>query len=65
MAEGIGKIVEIIGPVVDIRFDDGHLPSIFNAIHIKHENRTLVTEVMQHVGGDVVRTIAMDTTERQ
>lgn len=64
MAEGIGKIVEIIGPVVDIRFDDGHLPSIFNAIHIKHENRTLVTEVMQHVGGDVVRTIAMDTTER-
>lgn len=59
-----GRIVQIIGPVIDIRFDDGHLPSIYNAIHIKHDNGVLVTEVMQHVGDDIVRTIAMDTTEK-
>lgn len=59
-----GKIVQIVGPVIDIRFEDGHLPSIYNAIHIKHEGGILVTEVMQHIGDDIVRTIAMDTTER-
>lgn len=59
-----GRIVQIIGPVIDIRFEDGHLPSIFNAIHIKHDNGVLVTEVMQHIGDDIVRTIAMDTTEK-
>lgn len=59
-----GRIVQIIGPVIDIRFEGGHLPSIYNAIHIKHDEGVLVTEVMQHVGDDIVRTIAMDTTER-
>lgn len=59
-----GKIVEIVGPVIDIRFEDGHLPDIHNAIHIKHGEDMVVTEVMQHIGGDVVRTISMSTTER-
>lgn len=59
-----GRIVQIIGPVIDIRFEDGHLPSIYNAIYIKHDNGVLVTEVMQHIGDDIVRTIAMDTTEK-
>lgn len=59
-----GKIVQIIGPVIDIRFKDGHLPNIYNAIHIKHDSGVLVTEVMQHIGDDIVRTIAMDTTEK-
>lgn len=59
-----GKIVGIVGPVIDIRFEDGHLPGIHNAINIKHGEGRVVTEVMQHIGGDIVRTIAMDTTER-
>lgn len=59
----IGKISQVIGPVVDIKFSEGNLPNIYNAIHIKHEDRVLVTEVMQHVGDDVVRTVAMDSTE--
>lgn len=59
-----GRIVQIVGPVIDIRFEDGHLPSIYNAIHIKHDKGILVTEVMQHIGDDIVRTIAMDTTEK-
>lgn len=63
MAQNIGKIIQVIGPVVDIRFEDGHLPEIYNAIHIKHHDSVLVTEVMQHIGDDVVRTVAMDTTE--
>lgn len=59
----IGKISQVIGPVVDIKFSEGNLPNIYNAIHIKHEDRVLVTEVMQHVGDDIVRTVAMDSTE--
>lgn len=59
-----GRIVEIVGPVIDIRFQSGHLPNINNAINIKHGDRVVVAEVMQHIGGDIVRTIAMDTTER-
>lgn len=63
MAENVGKIIQVIGPVVDIKFEDEHLPEIYNAIHIKHGERVLVTEVMQHIGDDVVRTVSMDTTE--
>jgi F-type H+-transporting ATPase subunit beta len=58
-----GRVVQIIGPVVDIKFDDGHMPSIYNAIHIKSREKTLVTEVMQHIGDDIVRTVAMETTD--
>lgn len=63
MSQNIGKIVQVIGPVVDIRFTDGHLPDIYNAIHIKNGENLLVTEVMQHTGDDVVRTVAMATTD--
>lgn len=63
MAKNIGKISQVIGPVVDIKFGEGNLPNIYNAIHIKHHDRILVTEVMQHVGDDVVRTVSMDSTE--
>lgn len=58
-----GKVVQVIGPVVDIRFEDGHLPSIYNAIKINNNGQELVAEVMQHIGDDTVRTIAMDTTD--
>ncbi|MFR5266589.1 F0F1 ATP synthase subunit beta [Clostridium sp.] len=63
MDKNVGKVVQVIGPVVDIKFENGNLPNIYNAIHIKLEKRTLVCEVEQHVGDDIVRTIAMEETE--
>ena len=61
--KNIGKVVQIIGPVLDIRFDADHLPNLLNAIHIQNEGKTLVAEVAQHIGGDVVRCIAMSSTD--
>ncbi|MCF8259352.1 MAG: F0F1 ATP synthase subunit beta [Melioribacteraceae bacterium] len=67
--EGIeGSIVQVIGPVVDIDFPDGHLPKIYNAINIPRiniegEEEVLITEVQQHLGENRVRTIAMDSTD--
>ena len=59
-----GKILQVIGPVVDIRFDAEHLPSIKNAILIKTDDGQQTTaEVAQHVGDDVVRCIAMSSTD--
>ena len=64
MSENSGKVVQVIGPVVDIKFGSENLPSIYNAIEIKTgQGKTLVVEVEQHVGDDIVRTIAMDATE--
>jgi len=58
----VGKVSQVIGAVVDVKFD-GELPPILSALHIKQEGRTLVLEVAQHLGEKTVRTIAMDTTE--
>lgn len=59
-----GKIRQVIGPVVDIRFDAEHLPSIKNAILIKTDDgQQMTAEVAQHVGDDVVRCIAMSSTD--
>lgn len=59
-----GKIVQVIGPVIDIRFDPEHLPSINNAIKVKIDDQTSMTaEVAQHIGDDVVRCIAMASTD--
>ena len=46
----VGKIVQIIGPVLDIRFEDGELPNILNAIEIDNKGQRLVAEVAQHIG---------------
>ncbi len=59
----IGKVVQVIGPVVDIKFDSDSLPNLYNAISIDMGERTLIAEVEQHVGDDIVRTIAMEATE--
>lgn len=60
----VGKIVQVIGPVIDIRFDPEHLPSIKNAIKVKQEDGTSMTaEVAQHIGDDIVRCIAMSSTD--
>ena len=59
-----GKILQITGAVVDVKFGDGHLPNIMNALSISREDgSTLVLETAQHLGEGVVRTIAMDSTD--
>lgn len=63
-----GKIVQIMGPVVDVEFSDGKLPAIYNALKLSNpeisaEKDNLVLEVAQHLGEGVVRTIAMDSTD--
>lgn len=63
MPQNVGKVVQVIGPVVDIRFDSDSLPNIYNSIEIKMDDKILVTEVEQHIGDDIVRTIAMESTE--
>ena len=62
--QNTGKIVQVIGPVVDIRFPSDHLPSIKNAITIKGTDGTEMTaEAAQHIGDDIVRCIAMSSTD--
>ncbi len=68
MSELKGKIIQIIGPVVDIEFDGTHLPKIYNAIRIPRtstegKKEDLIVEVQQHLGEDRVRTVAMDSTD--
>ncbi len=59
-----GKVVQIMGAVVDVQFETGNLPDILNALNIKRENdSTLVLEVSQHLGDEIVRTVAMDSTD--
>jgi F-type H+-transporting ATPase subunit beta len=61
----VGKITQVIGPVVDVRFEtDGSLPNILDALNIiKEDGHKVVVEVQQHIGEDTVRTIAMDSTD--
>ena len=59
---GIGKISQVIGAVVDVEFD-GELPAIQNAIEVNNSGQRLVLEVAQHLGESAVRTIAMDATK--
>lgn len=63
MAENIGRVAQVIGPVVDIRFDRDQLPSILNAIELENQGEKLTVEVAQHVGDDLVRCIAMGPTD--
>ena len=59
-----GKISQIIGPVLDIEFEENKLPAIYNAIRILREDGSeLITETQQHLGENVVRTVAMDSTD--
>ncbi len=58
-----GTVVQVIGPVLDIRFADGSLPELLNAIEVEHNGRKIVAEVAQHIGDDVVRCIAMSSTD--
>ncbi|RPJ14429.1 MAG: F0F1 ATP synthase subunit beta, partial [Desulfobacteraceae bacterium] len=68
MGENIGKIKQVMGPVVDVEFEEGKLPNILTALlisnpAINNEQDNLVVEVAQHLGDNVVRSIAMDVTD--
>ncbi|UCD32868.1 MAG: F0F1 ATP synthase subunit beta [Desulfobacterales bacterium] len=68
MGENIGKIMQVMGPVVDVEFEQGKLPTIYTSLLISNpaindEPDNLVVEVAQHLGDNVVRTIAMDVTD--
>jgi F-type H+-transporting ATPase subunit beta len=59
-----GKIIQVIGPTVDVEFPDGHLPAIYNALKIKREGQAdLILEVQMHLGENKVRTVAMDSSD--
>jgi len=63
MSKNIGRVVQIIGPVLDIRFDKGHLPQLLNAIEVTYNGITVVCEVAAQTGDDTVRCIAMSSTD--
>ena len=61
--KNIGKVVQVIGPVLDIRFCNGRIPNLLNAIEIHREEGKVVCEVAQQLGDDIVRCIAMNSTD--
>src|SRR6476661_2766057 len=67
-AQKTGKVVQVIGPVVDIEFEGGHLPEIYNALRIYSDAKgaqsiDVIVEVEQHLGENRVRTVAMKPTD--
>ena len=63
MAKSIGTVIQVMGPVLDIRFADDQLPQLLSAIEIPNGDQTIVAEVAQHIGDNVVRCIAMSSTD--
>lgn len=58
-----GAVAQVIGPVIDVKFEQGHLPAILNALEMEVDGKRLVLEVAQHLGENTVRAIAMDSTD--
>ena len=58
-----GKVIQVIGPVLDIRFAYDELPALLSAIEIEHDGRKIVAEVAQQIGDNIVRCIAMNSTD--
>ena len=63
MAKNKGTVIQVMGPVLDIRFGDDQLPSLLSAIEIPNGDKTIVAEVSQHIGDNVVRCVAMSSTD--
>ena len=69
MAHNVGKIVQVIGPVIDVEFEAGHLPEIYNALHVVSDGQggsallDVIAEVEQHLGENRVRAVAMKPTD--
>ena len=58
-----GKIVQVMGPVVDVAFESGELPEIYTALEIKQKDERVICEVQQHLGESTVRTVSMGSTD--
>ncbi len=58
-----GKVIQVMGPSVDVEFEAGQLPKMLNALEVEMKNRTLVLEVAQHIGDNIVRAIALASTD--
>ena len=63
MPNNKGTVIQVMGPVLDIRFPDGELPPLLSAIEVKNGDQTIIAEVAQHIGDNVVRCIAMSSTD--
>ena len=63
MAKNVGTVIQVMGPVLDIRFADDCLPQLLSAIEVPNGEQTIVAEVAQHIGDNVVRCIAMSSTD--
>lgn len=63
MSQHVGTVIQVIGPVVDIRFERGELPDIYNAVEIQGTDGLIVTEVIQHLGNETARCVSMSATE--
>lgn len=63
MPNNKGTVIQVMGPVLDIRFPDGELPTLLSAIEVKNGDQTIIAEVAQHIGDNVVRCIAMSSTD--
>src|SRR5260370_35672143 len=66
--QNVGKVVQVIGPVLDVEFEPEHLPELYNAVRIDHPGNgatpiRLVAEVQQHIGRNQVRAVAMSTSD--
>src|SRR5436190_744065 len=67
--QNVGKIVQVIGPVIDVEFEAGHLPEIYNALHVVSDGKggsavlDVIAEVEQHLGENLVRAVAMKPTD--
>lgn len=63
MMKNIGKVVQILGPVIDIKFENQNLPRLLNAIEINDNNKKVIVEATQHIGDNIVRCISMNETD--
>ncbi len=63
MAENQGRVTRVEGPVIDVRFEEGKLPNLNNALTVNIKDETITVEVAQHIGDDTVRCIAMNSTD--
>lgn len=63
MSGNTGKVVQVIGPVIDVRFENENLPKLYNALKVNSGDRVIVAEVMHHLGNDMVRCVSMSSTD--
>jgi F-type H+-transporting ATPase subunit beta len=62
-SQNVGKVVQVIGPVLDVEFEPEHLPALYNALIVELEGRRVVVEVQQHIGRNQIRAVAMSPTD--